>query len=314
MNTRVISEGPAVVAFNGQNYYTEGTITLTPDLKLREKTSALHGTVDRRVTDKLFTLAFTPFGEMNGNAAKYFPFTAADIGRLIAPATDTPVVIYAASGERLAFPAGCILACPQLLLGTDKGPMGEMSIACMGDLAGTDAADGTHYAIDQAQISAHTLNPDHAPTPAYKAILGEGADAIEIDGETGFTFDIGAELTPRAVNRYGTVNFRLSALNPSIAFQPFGPSIADIAKVWNIQGAGAARLGASNRLRKPLTLSPADPADKGPSIRFPDCMMREGSMLFGMSDPRHGQYALVPAMRVTGGIPEPLFSIDFPTW
>lgn len=312
MESRVISEGPAVISWNGQNYYTEGTVNLTPDLKLREKLSSYYGVVDRRVTDKLFALSFTPFGEMNNNAAKYFPFGTGDVGKLIAPAVDAPLVIYAADGTKITFPAGCITGCPQLLLATDKGPMGDMTFAAMGDMTAEDAAAGTHYTIEQAAIGAHTLDPDKAPTPAYKATLG----AVDIDSDTGFTFDIGATLTPRSVNRYGTVNFKLTGLAPSIAFQPVGLSIADIAAYWNIQGAGpgVAKLGGSNKLGLALTVGPAEAGAKGITVALADCQVMSGSMLFGKDDPRHGQYAFVPSMKVVAGVPQALYTVTFPTW
>lgn len=314
METRVISEGPAVVSWNSQNYYTEGAITLTPDIKLREKISAYYGPVDSRITDKLFNLSFTPFGEMNGNMLKYFPFASTDLGKLVAPSTDTPLVIYASSGEKLSFPAGCISKCPQLLLGTDKGPMGDMSFAAMGDITAEDAASDTHYTLETSAIAAHTLDPDKAPTPAYKATLGTGETAVEIDGEEGFTFDCGASLTPRSVNRYGTVNFKLSALVPTLSFKPFGPTMAEVLAWLNIQGESAARLGQSNKLSLQLVVGPANDTDKGITVTFADCICKSGSMLFSATDPRHGSYAFIPAVKVTAGVPGALYTLTFPTW
>lgn len=314
METRVISEGPAVVSWNGQNYYTESTITLTPDFKLREKVSSYFGITDRRVTDKLFTLGFTPYGEMNNNLLKYIPFGPGDLGKLVAPAEDVPLIIYAASGEKLSFPAGCISKCPQFLLGTDIGPMGDMAFAAMGDLSGVDAAADTHYTIETAAIAAHTHDPDKAPTPAYKATLGTGETAVEIDGDKGFTFDNGATLTPRSVNRYGTVNFKVTAIAPSVSFIPSGLTIAQAMGYWNVQGATAAKLGGSNKLGLPLVVGPANAGDKGITVTFPDSLVQSGSMLFGKDDPRHGQYAFVPATKVVAGVPQALYSIAFPTW
>lgn len=314
MDTRVISEGPAVISWNGFNYYTEGTITITPDIKLRDKVSSYFGVTDRRVTDKLFTLSFTPYGEMNNNLLKYFPFTAADLGKMVAPSEDTPLYVYASTGEKISFPAGCISKCPQLLLGTDIGPMGDMAFAAMGDLGGVDGADDTHYTIETAAIAAHTHDPDKAPTPAYKATLGTGETAVEIDGEKGFTFDNGATLTPRSVNRYGTVNFKLTDLKPSVAFQPSGLTIAQAMGYWNIQGASAAKIGGSNKLGQQLVVGPANDGDKGISVTFADCLVQSGSMLFGKDDPRHGQYAFVPATKVTAGVPGSLYTLTFPTW
>jgi hypothetical protein len=310
MTTRVISEGPAVITWNSQNYYTTGTITLTPDIKLRQMVSAYYGPVDSRVTDKMFTLSFTPFGEMNNNAAKYFPYAVTDIGKLIAPSTDLPLVVWTSTGQKLSFPAAVVTGCPQLLLGTDIGPMGEMTFACMGDLSKADAAADAHFTISAAAISAHSLDPDKAPTPGYKALL----DTTEIDSEKGFTFDCGAVLTPRSVNRYGTVNFKLTALQPSIAFTPFGLTEAGIMALWNIQGSGAAQLGGSNKLGKALSVQPAETAAKGITVAFADCQVKSGSMLFGAEDPRHGQYAFVPAVKVTAGVPGALYTVTFPTW
>ncbi len=276
--------------------------------------SSYYGPVDRRVTDKMFTLGFTPFGEMNNNANKYFPWGAADLGKLIAPETDTPIYIYTSEGEKITIPAGVLIRPPQLILGTDRGPMGEMQFAGLGDITGEDAAADTHYTIETAAIDAHSLDPDKAPTPAYKATLGTGETAVEIDSEEGFVFDLGVSVTPRAVNRYGTVNFKLAALSPSVAFTPFGLSEDDAMELFNIQGAAAAVLGASNKLGKQLVVSPADASANGISVTFADCQVQSGSMLFGASDPRHGQYAFVPSVKVTAGVPGALYTVTFPTW
>lgn len=304
--SRAISEGPAVISWDSFNYYTEGTITLTPAINLREKTSALYGVVDRRVTDKHFTLTFQPFGEINNNLAKYYPYGIADIGKLIAPGVDKPVIIYCSSGEKITLPAACIIQPPSLLLGTDQGPLGEMQFACFGDLAKADAAADSLYKIETASIAAHTLNPAHAPTPAYKCTIG----ATDYDAETGFTFDPGMNLTPRIVNRYGTINYRLSALNPSLTFQPFGPSIPQAAELWNVQGLAAAKFGQSNSLGKQLTIEPVSGA--GITITFPDCQVSDASLLFGMDDPRHGSYTFHPVLKVVAGVPQPLYTITLP--
>lgn len=311
MTSRVIAEGPAVVEFNGYKYYSTGTITLTPDIKLREIVSSYYGPVDARVTDKLFTLAFTPVGMLDTVAA-YFPFAVTDIGKLMAPLTDTPVTIWTISGAKISIPAGCITKCPQLMLATDKGPMGDMAIACMGDITKTDAAAGAHYTITTAAIAAHSLDPDKAPTPAYKATIGTGETLLELDSEEGFTFDCGASLNPRAVNRYGTVNFKLASLKPTISFTPFGITEDQALTLLNIQGAGAASLGGSNKRGLSLVVAPV--SGKGVTVTFADFQCREGSMLFGAEDPRHGQYVFIPAVQVVAGVPGSLYTITFPTW
>lgn len=315
MSIRDIIEGPAVVDYDGFLYYSEGNITISPDLKLREMISSYFGPGDQRVTDKMFAVEFTPIGMMDNNRAKYFPFAVSDLGKLIAPAVDKPVVIWAANGQKITLPAGVITASPQLLLGVDKGPMGSMTISCLGDIAKADGAAEAHYKIETAAVAAHTLDWNKAPTPAYKLELtldgGEGADVItSLDGIDGFTFDLAASLTPRAVNRYGTVNFKLSSFAPVITLKPAYQTESAMFTLLNIQGAGAAKLGGSHRLGQSLTLKPAEVGAKGIQIDFADCVIKSGSMLFSRDDPRHGDYAIVPAY-VTA---QSLYTITFPTW
>lgn len=306
--TRTINEGPAAITYNGYTYYSEGTITLTPDLALRDITSSYYGPIDARVTDKAFTLKFTPVGMCDTQSA-YFPYTNADIGKLIAPATDKPLIIYTAAGTKITISAAVIIGCPQLLLATDKGPMGEMTFGCLGDLNKIDAASAEcYYKIEAAAIAAHSLDPATIPTPAYKLTIGE----TEYDSEEGFTFDLGMTTEPRKVNRYGTVNFKLTALRPTLSFTPFGPTESAALALLAMQGAGAALMGHSNRMSQSLTLAPV--SGHGITIEFDDCQVREGSMLFSASDPRHGQYVILPVIELVAGAPQPLYSITFPTY
>lgn len=304
---RQIIEGPAVVEYDGFLYYTEGNITIAPDLKLREMNSSYFGPGDQRVTDKMFAVEFTPVGMMDDNKDKYYPYTIADLGKLIAPSTDKAVIIWAASGQKITLPAGVITASPQLLFGVDQGPMGSMTISCLGDITKADAAADAHYKIETAALETHTLDWDKAPTPAYKLTLSTAGD---IDGLTGFTFDVGATFTPRSCNRYGTVNYKLSALAPVITFAPAYQSESAMFNLLNIQGAGAAKLGGSHKLGQSLTLLPAEAGAKGIQIDYPDCVIKSGSMIFSRDDPRHGDYAIIPA-HVTGSS---LYNITFPSW
>ena len=313
--TRTQIEGPAVIEFNGAVYYTEGTINLAPDLSMHEIVSSYYGPVDRRVTDKVFNLTFTPIGMFSIAAAKYFPYGISDLGKNIAPVTDAPVVIWTAAGTKISFPAGVISKSPQLNLAVGKMPMGQMGIACMGDLTKVDAAADAHYTISTAAIEAHSLDPAKIVTPGYKAVLTPSAgDPVTLDSEDGFVFDVGAALTARKVNAYGTVNYKLTAFKPTISFTPYGRTEAEMLALLNVQGTGAARLGQSNRLSQSLTVTPNTATDKGVTVVFADCQIESGSLLFGATDPRHGQYAFVPSMTVVEGVPQALYTITFPTW
>jgi len=305
MGNRDIIQGPAVVEYNGQLFYSEGQITLASDFKPRTMTSSVFGSGDRRITDKLFILSFTPIGMMDDNALKYYPWSHADIGKLLAPATDLPVVIWTSAGEKISIPAGVVISPPTLALGTDRGPMGAMTIACMGDLTKEDAAADAHYTITTASVSAHTQDWSQVKTPAYKLTLGGDTPTV-IDGIEGYAFDLRPAVSPAGCNRYGTVNYRLDNLDPVITCRPAYQSEVLMMDLLNIQGASAATLGGSMALGRTLTLEPA--GGSGVTVEFADCLIESGSMIFGASDPRHGDYAFLPVY--TAG--SALYTITFP--
>jgi hypothetical protein len=315
--TRTAIEGPAVIEYNGAQFYTEGTINLAAELAMHEIVSSYYGPIDRRLTDKVFNLTFTPVGMASITADKYYPYGIGDLGKLIAPETDAPVVIWTSAGEKLSFPAGVVSQCPPLNLGIGKMPMGQMGIACMGDLSKADAATDAHYTISTAAIAAHSLNPATILTPGYKLVLTlAGTPDVEttLDSEDGFVFDPGVALTPRKANAYGTVNYKLTKFAPRITFAPFGQTEAAMMALLNIQGATGAKLGASNRLGQSLTLTPRDDDGTGIVIEFPDCQVESGTMLFGATDARHGAWVFTPVLNVVDGAMQDLYTVTFPTF
>lgn len=309
--TRNTIEGPAVIEFGGATYYTTDAIQLQADLAMHELISSWFGPIDRRVTDKAFNLTFTPVGMFNIDAAKYFPYAWGDIGKAVMSSPDKAVIIWTSAGQKITFPAGCISGCPQLNLGVGLAPMGQMSIACLGDISKDDAAAEAHYKIETAAIAAHSLDPAAITTPGYVVELA-GDTPLIIDSEEGFTFDLGINLEPRKVNAYGTVNYKLTAMAPRITFAPAGKTETEMLTLLNIQGAGTARLGQSNRLGRKLTLKPRNVADLGVTIEFLDCQLIELAMQFGTDVPRHGSYAFVPVLTASEGVMQQPYSITFP--
>jgi len=310
---REIVEGPAVVEFNSFLYYSEGNIVITQNFAPRRMRSSRFGPAGRRVTDKLFTVQFTPIGMMDNNRASYFPFTAADLGKRLAPAVEQNLIIWDANGLKHSYPGACISQCPQLMLGVDKGPMGQMSISAMGSKTLADAAADAHYKIETASLAAHTLDWDKAPTPAYKVVFtlaGEPDVETELDGINGFTFDWKPTLNPSKVNRYGTINFKLSDFDPVITFSPAYQTEQAMLDFRRIQGALGVALGGGLSVGQSLSLLPAEDGAKGIQIDFPDFCIEDGSMIFGEDDPRHGDYAFVPSP-VSG---EDICTVTFPTW
>lgn len=307
MTSRSIIEGPAAIVFNGFTYYAEGDITVTPSTDSRVIQSSLHGPVSRRQTDRSAAVAFTPVGQLSSLSA-YFPYGPSDLGSLIAPAADTDAVIWSAAGVKLTLKAAVITQPPDLILATDRGPLGQMTITAMGGLSKAAGADSSLFDIASAALSAAALDTSSILTPGYKAeLLDADSQVIQtLDSEDGFTFSPGLTLTPRKVNAYGTVNFRLTSAEPRLTFTPVGPDEASALALLLLQGASAGGLGAPSTLGRRLKVSPV--SGSGATVEFPDCQASEGALQYSASSPRLSQWSFTPAY-ATGA---PLYTIAFP--
>lgn len=315
---RTTIEGPAVVEYNSVKYYSEGAITLTPETSMRDITSSMWGRVQKRMTDKIITVGFTPMGMLNNQTA-YWPYTVANLGAALAPSSDLDITIWAASGVKIVLKAGVITQCPQLILAADKGPFGPMTLTAMGALTkATGVADCMHV-ITSAAIASHALDLSKILTPGYKAELihvGGGVGGIDevehtFESEEGFTFDGGYAIQPRKTNAYGTVNFKLTDIQPKLTFKPYGPTETQALAWLNLQGASGTKIGAANTLGRKLKVSPAD--GSGITLEFADCQLESMSLVYGATDPRHGDYVFSPALVITNGVAS-LFTVTFPTF
>lgn len=314
MNGRQVIQGPALIRFNDYTYYSEGEITLTPELGERVITSSWHGPVSRRQTDRAITLAFTPVGMLD-SAAAYCPFGPADLGSLLAPAVDADVDIYTAAGVRLTLKAGVITRPPQLILAADKGPLGQMSITAMGGLAKAAGSDSSVWEALSATIGAHTLDPFRILTPGYTAELIEVGGTAQDPTETvlhsfdpleGVTFDTGATVTPVRVNAYGTVNYRLDAIDPRAEFAAAALSESDLLSLMLLQGDAAGGIGSGATLGLRFRVLPAF-GKKGITVEFADCTLT-APMSFGAATARSGTIVVRPVY-VPG---KPLYAVYFP--
>lgn len=309
MTSRQIIGGPAAITYNGFTYFTEGDIALTPQTESRVIESSWHGPVSARHTDRAVELTFTPLGVIpeTGGLAPYLPYAAGDLGKMVAPGTDRDAVVTTAAGVTITLKAAVVTAVPDIHFGTGSGPFGQMAITAMGGTLANKAegAAGSLFAVGSTSSFSAALDASLIATPGYQLTLSpdEGDDVV-IDGEDGFDFTCGMTLTPVRVNAYGTVNYQLTAIAPRLTFRPVGPGEADALAWLLLQGSAAGPLGSPATLGLSGVLAPV--AGRGITLAFPDCQVTGGTMAFGASSRRHGEYTLTP---VPSGS-SPAFALD----
>lgn len=294
MTTRVTIGGPCIVKHGGNWYETSSDVTVTPVIKTRVITSSLRGPVSRRVTDRTVTVTFTPLGRLAALAA-YYPFGPGDLGKLIAPATDTPVIVWGADGVQHTYLAAVLSEAPELILSANGGPFGQMTFTAMGGLDKQSGAAGSMFTTASAPLTGYDYGLSDLYTPGYKLVIGSET----LDGKEGFTFKPGYALEPVTLDAYGTVNFRLSAIAPALSFAPLGPDVAKLYELLRFQGANAAAIGEANALGMKATVSPVSGA--GVTLEFPDCQLTEAALSYGAGD-RMGAWTLNPVTDGTAAV------------
>lgn len=292
MNSREIIGGPCIVKVGDNWYETAGAVTVTPNTRTRTIVSSLRGPVGRRVVDRTVTVSFTPLGRLTALAA-YYPFGPADLGKLVAPAVDAPVIVWGADGKQYTYLASCLSAAPDLILSANAGPFGQMSFVAMGALTKATGAEGSMFTYAAAPIAGYDYDLSDLFTPGYKLELLDAEDAVveTIDGKEGFTFSPGYALDAVPVDAYGTVNMRLTGVDPSLAFIPVGPDVAKLYELLRYQGAAAAAIGEENAIGLKARVSPVD--GDGVILEFADCQLSEASLSYGQED-RLGAWTLNP--------------------
>lgn len=294
MITRTTISGPCILKIGAFWYETTGDVIVTPNTATRTITSSLRGPVTRRVTDRTVTVSFTPLGRLTDLAA-YYPFGPADLGKLIAPTVDADLIVWAADKTKYTYVAACMSSAPDLILSANAGPFGQMEYTAMGALTKNTAAAGSMFTAASATISGYDYGVSDILTPGYKLELLDASDVVKetIDAREGFTFNPGYSLDPLSLDAYGTVNYRLSSINPALIFAPSGPAEAKLYELLRYQGAGAAQIGEANAIGYKARVSPV--AGLGIILNFPDCQLTAASMAYGAAD-RMGTWTLNPVV------------------
>lgn len=309
MTSRTIISGPCIVKVGANWYETSDDVIVTPNTATRIITSSLRGPVTRRVIDRTVTVAFTPLGRLTALAA-YYPYGPADLGSLIAPAVDQSIIIWGADSKQYTYAAAIMTSPPELILSAKSGPFGSMEFTAMGSLTKNTAAANSMFTSATAAIDGYDYDVSDILTPGYKLELLDASDTVQetIDGKEGFNFNAGYTLNPLSVDAYGTVNYRLSALDPALTFAPAGPDEAKLYELLRFQGADAAKIGEANNIGLKARVSPV--TGSGVILTFPDCQLTAASLIYGREAERLGPWTLNPVVDADA---ETLFTLALTT-
>jgi len=301
--------GPAIITYNGQSFYTEGDIELSPGISYGEINTSMHGKVDSYIDDIVAEISFTPAGQwIAGHLSVLWPYTNPIIGSSIFGATDKNVVIQTLAGQQLTWKAGAITAMPDIILSATKTPIGAVTLTCIGanDTAWTDTAK---RAVIEAQAFSDTsFDPSQIKMAAYSAALtGASAPWDDIQTEEGWTISFDLSTESRMTDAQGTVEMTLGGVVATAKCVPVGISESELMDALPLQGAGIQRGTRLSGLGADLTIQ--GPTAGDPIVVLKNATLTTGSLVFGQTALRTGEIAFESAVTFTNGARNALFTV-----
>ncbi len=229
--------GPAIITFDGQSFFSKGDIVVKNTREIFDVNSSMHGLIDKREKSISAEVSFTPVGEVEA-LTKYFPYTVAEIGKSIFPATDKPLVIQTLAGTKFTYARAALIKMPSLKLAATDTFFGDMTFLCLRKSDVDPATADAFLKVEATALSDATFDQTKITSPGYIAAYGlTPYNAIE--SHDGFAVEIGMDIIRDYVDRFGCVSARLKSLSASAKFTPSGMTEANFAALLALDGTSA---------------------------------------------------------------------------
>lgn len=302
LNRTTILSGPALVTYGGQSFYSKGDVTLNFAPKTFDIGTAHFGTVDQRVSDRLYEVSFESDGRFTaGLAAILWPYASMAIGTSIYGAADRPLIIWSRDGQKLTLHNASVTGMPNVRLSVAKTIQNSIKFTAI--LANnTDPANAAAYYTLAA--AAYPGDAGYAVADILTHSYASDWGAAPWDNfltEDGWDISFGLQLKPQTADGLGTVDMTLQGLTVSAKCVPIGISAADIlAKI-----APAAALGNSIA----AAASPLNISSTGVYARIYNAGIVTSGFIFGADKKRIAATEWRATRTVTAGSADPLFYI-----
>lgn len=166
-NRTQILRKPGHVVFDGVTFYSSAPIIVEVQEDLVELNLQNFGKFDDRPTGRMVSVRFTPAAFTAAALVKLYPFGSLAMGASIVGATDKPIDIHTADGERYRIPCGFVYKEPAASWGVTVPILGEVE---MRGILGIDADAGLLASYLAQSATAYpgdtTWDPGEVLTPA----------------------------------------------------------------------------------------------------------------------------------------------------
>lgn len=297
--------GPAKVTWNSATFMTREDIVVDLSPERGEVISQLHGPIDRYATDRIFRIPLLLWGGWE-NVSTLFPSALLDptVGtRLLAGATDLPLVILGRNGDQITFHNATITRLANLYLGADS-PIWAAAVEFTAMLASAKNPEdaSAYYTIATGQSwTEPTFTLANFAAQRYAAAWGSVTGFTAFQAKEGWSIDWDLQLGYDKVSGLGTVDAYVTGMRARATCIPIGPTMANIESALVNNAVIGKLLSAQVAANPDLVITGASPSV---SVTLKHAQLANAGFNFSASALRNGTLTWETTWGITTGNPD----------
>ncbi len=299
INRTIVLREPGKIIFDGAHLYFQSDIVVKPVITNAALPSLIHGTIDTRSTNRMFTISGTLAGEYK-DLAKLYAVMGVPRGRSVFGAVDKALVIHCESGLKITFANAAITKPPAIIGRVGATMFGAFEATCILKNSSDPGTAANYYTVAaEAYPGDAAFDPSVILTLPLTAAWGEAAPWDSFLTRAGWTITPQVTLSPDDVDGLGTIDLKVQDITCTATATPAGITQAQLyAALGHGSGLGARRAG------NDLVLT----AD-GVWIKLTDAVMTDGDSGHG-DRPTVGEATWTARRAWDDGALLPLLAVD----
>jgi hypothetical protein len=269
-----------------QQHFTKGGIQAVVETTWIDDAVDGYGVIDKTKGDEIVRVNFTPSGEiLAALLADMYPYGATAIDASLCGAADTACEIHSFAGQKLTLHNACVTQMPNLTLGAQETPFGQMQITGLIKNSTARSAAAAVYTLASA-----TFAGTYDRTKKIKASYTGTWNSVTITPAEAWQVEFDLTLNPVRTDDLGTIDFSLGGLEVRAKCRPANLSEAQWAYL-RMQNDASAAIGSSGRIGQDLTI--AGDIAGAISVVLKDAVFAEGPLAWGENELRSGEIGFV---------------------
>jgi hypothetical protein len=298
-----IIQGPAVVTYGGQSFFSKGDVAVKPMAKRFTLSAAHVGKIEERNIDLRCEITFEPAGQITAALALVlWPYGTTLPGTSIFGSTDSALVVHGRDGVKVTFHNAALTQMPALRIGTNQSPLGPVKFTALLKNSADPAVETSYWTW---ATTAYPGDAGFDPSQILTVIPTGGWSQPNWDSlptESGWEFTFGLSLNDISVDGLGTVNMIVTDVTAGASCIPVGIVPAEATSSMH-RNTG---MGTSPQTTAMAVLGAAA---GDPSVSFASAFLADAEIVYGVTRKRVGRCTWQAMRTFAVGVAAPLFEV-----